>query len=187
MSAFLRIHKTFSCNLYLYIHHVLIFYASNWRCCRNWKTWWNVLAYFCCKWIFRIIFASINLYYSLKICLNNKWCFIRFLILIKFYYFSVFKRHNYITKIFIFTLPFMRLKFVFCCKGMKVIQAIDINNILLIMLIIFTLQDNTIVVVIVSLKTLKEWLAFDDLSYVLKDKQDVFFFLAYKTSRAIIA
>ena len=59
---------------------------------------------------------------------------------------------------------------------MKVIQAIDINNILLIMLIIFILQDNTIVVVIVSLKTLKEWLAFDDLSYVLKDKQDVFFF-----------
>ena len=38
-----------------------------------------------------IIFTSINfLYYTFKICINNKWCFIRFLILIKFqYYFHI--------------------------------------------------------------------------------------------------
>ena len=84
IACFLKDSQNFFMQPVLYIHHVVIFYASNWRCCRNWKTWWNVLAYFCCKWIFRIIFASINLYYSLKICLINKWCFIRFLILIKF-------------------------------------------------------------------------------------------------------
>ena len=67
---------------------------------------------------------------------------------------------------------------------MKVIQTININNILLTMLIIFILQDNTIVVVIVSLKTLKEWLAFDDLSYVLKDKQDVFFFFSIQNIKS---
>ena len=37
----------------------------------------------------------------------NKECFIRYLILIKFYYFSVFRRHNYLTKNFIFAYIFM--------------------------------------------------------------------------------
>ena len=44
----------------------------------------NISTYFCCRWIFRIVFTSISLfYYTLKICMNNKWCFIRLLILIK--------------------------------------------------------------------------------------------------------
>ena len=43
-----------------------------------------MFTYFWCRWIFRIIFTSINLfYYTLKICINNKRCFIRLLILIK--------------------------------------------------------------------------------------------------------
>ena len=52
-------------------------------------------------------------YYTLKTRINNKWCFIRLLILIKCSYFSVFRRHNYITKIFIFTYFFMRFTFLF--------------------------------------------------------------------------
>ena len=104
---------------------MLIFYASTWRYYRHWKTWWNMFACFCCRWIFRIIFTSSNLfYYTLKICTNNKWYFIRFLILIKFWYFSVFIRYNYITKIFIFAYSYMIFRFVFCSKGMKVIQTI---------------------------------------------------------------
>ena len=32
-----------------------------------------------------LFFTSINLFnYTFKICINNKWCFIRFLILIRF-------------------------------------------------------------------------------------------------------
>ena len=47
--------------------------------------WWNMLAYFRFRQIFRNIFTSINIFYhTLKICINNKWYFIRFLILIKF-------------------------------------------------------------------------------------------------------
>ena len=103
------------------VHIMLNFYASKWRYCRHWKTWWNMFAYFCCRWIFRIIFTLFN--YPFKICINNKWCFIRFLILMKFLYFSVFRMHNYVIKIFIFTYLFMRFKFVFCSKGMKAIQV----------------------------------------------------------------
>ena len=59
-----------------------IFHSSKWRYCKHWKTWWNIFAYSCCRWIFRIIFTSIRLfYYAFKICTNNKWCFIRFLTL----------------------------------------------------------------------------------------------------------
>ena len=65
------------------VHIMLIFNASKWRCCRNWKIYWNTLAYFSCRQVFRI-FTSINLFYDIfKTCVNNKWCFIRFLILIK--------------------------------------------------------------------------------------------------------
>ena len=90
--------------IFTWFLQLLIFYACKWWYCRHQKTWWNMFAYFCCEWIFRIIFTSINLfYYTFKICINNKWCFIWYLILIKFYYFRVFRRHNYIIKIFIFT------------------------------------------------------------------------------------
>ena len=52
---------------------------------RHWKIWWNMLAYFCGRWIFRTIFTCINLfYYIFKICTNSKWYFVRFLVLIKF-------------------------------------------------------------------------------------------------------
>ena len=73
-----------------------------------------------------IVGNSNNLiYHTFKIYIINEWCFIRFLMLIKFQYFSVFRRHNYIAKVFIFPF-FMRLKFVFCVKRMKTTQTIKI-------------------------------------------------------------
>ena len=43
------------------------------------------LIFFFWRWIFRIIFISINFfYYTLKICINNRCHLIRFLILIEF-------------------------------------------------------------------------------------------------------
>ena len=67
------------------LHIILIFYSFKWRYCRRWKTWWNLFTYFCSRWMFGIIFISIIFcYYTFKICINNKWCFIGFLILIKF-------------------------------------------------------------------------------------------------------
>ena len=65
-------------------------------------------------WFFRIIFTFINLFHwPFKSCLkSNKWCFIRFLIFIKFLYFSVFRRHYNFEKIFIFIYFFMRFMFV---------------------------------------------------------------------------
>ena len=86
----------------------------------------DIVVYFCCRWIFRIIFIPINLfYYTFKICINNKWCFIRFLILIKFRIFwcllKVLQRHK---KKF-FSYFFMRFKLVFCCKRMNVIETIN--------------------------------------------------------------
>ena len=75
-----------------------------------------------------ILFKSINLfYYAFKICKDNKKCFITCLILIKFYYFSVFRRHNYITKTFIFTYIFARFTFVFCWKRKKATGTIKIT------------------------------------------------------------
>ena len=49
-------------------------------------------------------------YYILKICINNKWCFIRYLVLIIFC-FSVFRRHYDVLKIFIFRYFFMWFMF----------------------------------------------------------------------------
>ena len=43
-----------------------------------------MFTYFCCRCFFRIIFTSINLCYKrIRICINNKWCFIKFSVLIK--------------------------------------------------------------------------------------------------------
>ena len=67
------------------VYIMLIFYASNWRYCRHWKTWLNMFPYFRCGLIFRNIFTSINLFfYTLRIYINNKCCFIRCLIYTKF-------------------------------------------------------------------------------------------------------
>ena len=55
---------------------------------------------------------------------------------------------------------------------------------LLIMLMVFLLQDNAIV--FLYLKSLKNELVFNDLNYVLKHKQDIFSFLAYKTLWVIV-
>ena len=88
----------------------------------------QTFSYFCCRKISRIIFTSINLlYYSLKVCINDKWCLKRFLILIKFQYFSVFRRHKCITKNFIFTYLFVGFKVMFCSKGMKTIQTTKVT------------------------------------------------------------
>ena len=62
LRAVLKTHETFSCNLYLYIHHAF-FYVFKWWYCRHWKTWWNIFSYFCCEWTFRIIFIFIDLLY----------------------------------------------------------------------------------------------------------------------------
>ena len=132
MRALLRTHTIFH-TIFSSIHIMHIFYASKRKCCRHWKTWWNMFTYFWCRWILRIIFTAINLsYYTLKICINNKWCFIRFLI--------------------------MRLKFVFCCERIKVIQTkkslrclevIPLNN-----AASFWLQNNDIVCL--RVKSLRE-------------------------------
>ena len=57
----LKIQKTFSYNFYLCM---LVFYVFKWWYCRHWKTWRNMSMYFCCRWIGRIIFTSINLFYK---------------------------------------------------------------------------------------------------------------------------
>ena len=54
-------------------------------------------------WSFKIIFTHIYSFNQrLKICIHNRWCFIRFLVLIKLYYLSVFRRHYNTREIFIF-------------------------------------------------------------------------------------
>ena len=112
-SGFTKFFHTISISVYT----MLILYASKWRYCRHWKTWRNMFVYFSCGWVFRIVFTLINLFYcSFKICVNNKWCFIRFLILIDLQSFSFSRRHNYITKVFIFTYFFMRFNFFFILK-----------------------------------------------------------------------
>ena len=58
-----------------------ILHVLRWKFYRHWKTWWNIFTYIFRKWLFRIILTSINfLYQRYKICLNNKWCLIRFMI-----------------------------------------------------------------------------------------------------------
>ena len=108
----------------------------------------NMFAYFCCRWVFRIIFPSINFFYStLKICINNEWCFVRFLVLIKFYYFSVIRRHYYVTKIFIFTSMslFYVIEVYFPCRKNENNSDNKNHHGLLIMKIVFWMQDNAIV------------------------------------------
>ena len=55
-------------------------------------------------------------YYTFKICINNKLEFIKLLIFIKFQYLSVFRKHNYITKTFIFTNVLYESSFLFVLK-----------------------------------------------------------------------
>ena len=91
--------------------------------------------------IFRIVFTSITLFYqTFKICINNKCCFIRFLILVKCKYFSDFTRHSCTMKIFTFTYSFMQFKFAFCSRRMEAIQTIKIS--LMFYVIILNNADN---------------------------------------------
>ena len=84
MCALLKIRKAFPYNLYLRIY-ILLFYALKWWYCRQWETEWNMFTYFCCEWVFNIIFTHSNIFWlTFKTCINNKWHFTRFLILISF-------------------------------------------------------------------------------------------------------
>ena len=77
--------------------------------------------------LFKIIFTSIHSFSQrFKICRNNRWCLIRFLVLILLKYVSVVGRHYNTIKIFIFTYLFMRFKFVFGSKRIKTIQTMKI-------------------------------------------------------------
>ena len=100
--------------------------------------------------------------------LNSKWHFIRFLILIKFQYISVFRRHYNITKISILIHLFMRFTFFFSCKRMKEIQT---NEITVTRLIVFFTARKCLLL----LESLRELFVLQDLSYVLKHKQDMVF------------
>ena len=61
------------------VYIMLIFYAFKWQYCIHCKIWWNMFNYFDYELVFRITFTSINLFYlAFTICINNKWCFIRF-------------------------------------------------------------------------------------------------------------
>ena len=59
-----------------------------------------------------------------EICINNRWYLIRFSVLIKLQYLSVFGSHYNTAKIFIFIYHFMSFKFVFCTKRMNTMQTI---------------------------------------------------------------
>ena len=119
--------------------------------------------------MFSIIFTSISLfYYTFKICINIKWCFMRFwywlnsnilvssegIITISYNYIIIYNIIHYfnyitilylshyiiITKSFMFTFSlFMRFKFVFCSKGMKAIQTIKITMVFLILFLMIIL------------------------------------------------
>ena len=96
------------------VHIMLNFYASKWRYCGHWKTWWNMFAYFCCRRIFRIIFTSINLfYYTFKIWINNIWCFISFCYWFNSNILISSKRHFNVTKKIIFHILFYAIQFFF--------------------------------------------------------------------------
>ena len=65
------------------VYIILICYVFKCLYCKAWKTWWNIFVYFSCRWFFKIIFTFINLFYHrFKMCINTKWCFIIFLVLI---------------------------------------------------------------------------------------------------------
>ena len=70
-----------------------------------------------------------------------------------------------------FHILFSAIQLCFCSKGMKTIHHYFLKLFLLIMPIIFLLQDNAIV--LFRLKSLYEWLVFHDLSYVLKHKSSL--------------
>ena len=46
-----------------YSLYLCFFYAFELHYCRYWKTWCNMFTYFSCRFIFMIIFLSINLFY----------------------------------------------------------------------------------------------------------------------------
>ena len=97
-------------------------------CCRYWKAWWNMFAYICCRWNFRILFTSISLFYcTFKIWINKKqyfisnfWCWLN--------------SNNLVSSEAIITLQkslflhtFLWDSSFFCSKGMKTIQVIKIT------------------------------------------------------------
>ena len=87
----------------------------------------------------------------------------------------------------------MRFKFVSCFKRIRAIQTIkstvvfgrySLRYTFYVIRYTFLRQDDDM---LLHLESLKEKLAFDNLSYVLKSKQNIFFiFLVYKTLRAIV-
>ena len=87
----------------------------------------------------------------------------------------------------------MRFKFVSCFKRIRAIQTIkstvvfgrySLRYTFYVIRFTFLRQDDDM---LLHLESLKEKLAFDNLSYVLKSKQNIFFiFLVYKTLRAIV-
>ena len=87
----------------------------------------------------------------------------------------------------------MRFKSVSCFKRIRAIQTIkstvvfgrySLRYTFYVIRYTFLRQDDDM---LLHLESLKEKLAFDNLSYVLKSKQNIFFiFLVYKTLRAIV-
>ena len=87
----------------------------------------------------------------------------------------------------------MRFKFLSCFKRIRAIQTIkstvvfgrySLRYTFYVIRYTFLRQDDDM---LLHLESLKEKLAFDNLSYVLKSKQNIFFiFLVYKTLRAIV-
>ena len=126
---------------------MLIFYASKIIYCRHWKTWWTMFPYFWCRWIFKIIFTTIKLfYYTLKISINNNWCFTRFLILTKLYILVSSEGITTLQKpLFLNTLLWDSIFFLFRKKTRNSDNKNhnDVQKLfLLIMLVVFWLQDN---------------------------------------------
>ena len=117
LHAFLRIYKTFSSNLHLWIH-MRIFYTIN--CHGHWNTH-KKYVHLLLQWMISKNYFYIHLFFyqRFKICINNRWCFIRISVLLKLKNLNVFGTQNIkklhfvinITKIFIFTYLFLRFKF----------------------------------------------------------------------------
>ena len=106
--------------IFTFVFIILIFYTIKCPDSRHWKSAGNMFTCFCYRKVFRMLFTSIYfLYQRFKICLNNRWSVIRFLVLIKLYL-SVFKRHI-TAKIIFFAYLLMRFMFVFCSKQTKTI------------------------------------------------------------------
>ena len=137
-------------------HLILIFYTIKYPYLRNWIPARNMLKHFCCEWFFKIIFTSIYSFNQrFKICINDRWCLIKFLVLIKLQYLSVYRRHDNTTKAF----RFMRFKFAVYSKQMKKTETLKITNLFFDVNSLnnrdsLLLQDNAI---ILCLESLKEW------------------------------